>query len=420
MKKLTFLIYLLLTAFEITADEIPGFFTGNLQSLFETAKSKKQIVMIDFYTIWCTPCKQMEANIYRQESFLPYTKKMVSYKIDAEKGEGRDLAAQYKVVSFPTVIFMDSDGKEIERIIGYEENLKKYYDNLDRIIDGVDVFSNWEKKYKTKKTLELSNKLAKHYMSFDFKKAEEYYQNSLKLDSMGTQPETIELMAKHAIKQLSEDPINGEIECKSFIAKFPDSRFTFPVIMNFVQYLSNSDPEKALVMFRPIYEKSDSATRQNYIGLYSILQDLAKKPIDNDKKKKQEIKKELSLIPKMLQTCLKLNEKNEKNKIRELLLTWLKKNKDTSMEELQFVGMFSNKVKVAELEFAKALKRKWKLEPESEHKSNIADTIADLFFQGKDKTNAIKFAELACNLESDGTEYKKTLENKLKRFKSEN
>ncbi len=43
----------------------------------------------------------------------------ISLKIDAEKGEGPDLVKQYKIPGYPTLIFVNADGNEIDRIIGY-------------------------------------------------------------------------------------------------------------------------------------------------------------------------------------------------------------------------------------------------------------------------------------------------------------
>ncbi len=44
---------------------------------------------------------------------------MISIKIDAEKGIGPDLRKRYKIAGFPTVIFVDNTGLEIDRILGY-------------------------------------------------------------------------------------------------------------------------------------------------------------------------------------------------------------------------------------------------------------------------------------------------------------
>jgi len=43
----------------------------------------------------------------------------ISIQINAEKGEGINLKEQYAIPGYPTMIFLDSLGREIDRIIGY-------------------------------------------------------------------------------------------------------------------------------------------------------------------------------------------------------------------------------------------------------------------------------------------------------------
>ncbi|UCH11177.1 MAG: hypothetical protein JSU61_04620 [Fidelibacterota bacterium] len=47
------------------------------------------------------------------------TDSLVSLKVHARQGEGVDLAEQYSVHGFPTLLFTRPDGTEIDRIIGY-------------------------------------------------------------------------------------------------------------------------------------------------------------------------------------------------------------------------------------------------------------------------------------------------------------
>ena len=56
-------------------------------------------------------------------------------KIDAEKGEGIDLAKQYGVRGFPTIIFANDKGIEVDRIIGYRPP-ESFLKELKRIYSG--------------------------------------------------------------------------------------------------------------------------------------------------------------------------------------------------------------------------------------------------------------------------------------------
>ena len=47
------------------------------------------------------------------------TGNFVSMKVDAENGEGVDLARRYHITGYPTIIFARAEGGEVDRIIGY-------------------------------------------------------------------------------------------------------------------------------------------------------------------------------------------------------------------------------------------------------------------------------------------------------------
>ncbi|MCH8024218.1 MAG: hypothetical protein IIB43_05855 [Candidatus Marinimicrobia bacterium] len=56
-------------------------------------------------------------------------------KVDAEKGEGMDLAQRYHITGYPTIIFTRATGGEVDRIIGYLPP-DRFLEELDRITSG--------------------------------------------------------------------------------------------------------------------------------------------------------------------------------------------------------------------------------------------------------------------------------------------
>ena len=51
---------------------------------------------------------------------MKLTEEFNSIKINAGERDGSEIAEQYKVRGFPTVIFIDKDGNEIDRFVGYD------------------------------------------------------------------------------------------------------------------------------------------------------------------------------------------------------------------------------------------------------------------------------------------------------------
>jgi len=86
------------------------------------AAKEHKAVMVDFYTSWCGWCKVLDRKTYTDDNVGRIAdEKFVSVKIDAEKGEGVALAKAGKVTGYPTIVFYTSEGKEIDRVVGYED-----------------------------------------------------------------------------------------------------------------------------------------------------------------------------------------------------------------------------------------------------------------------------------------------------------
>jgi thiol-disulfide isomerase/thioredoxin len=100
------------------ASRVPFIEGRPFAEILRKAKTEKPI-MVDVYAVWCGPCKLMDAKTFAHPAIADWaSKKLVSVKIDAEKGEGRKIARRYSVGSFPTVLFLDSDGNELDRLQG--------------------------------------------------------------------------------------------------------------------------------------------------------------------------------------------------------------------------------------------------------------------------------------------------------------
>lgn len=88
----------------------------SIEKLKQEARTEKKMIFIDCYTSWCGPCKWMEKNVFTLQSVSAfYNANFVNAKFDMEQGEGRILAGQYGVGSFPTYLFLNESGDVIHR-----------------------------------------------------------------------------------------------------------------------------------------------------------------------------------------------------------------------------------------------------------------------------------------------------------------
>ncbi|HEX5855506.1 MAG TPA: thioredoxin family protein [Thermoanaerobaculia bacterium] len=83
------------------------------------ARAEKKPVMLDVVAAWCGPCKIMDKTTFSDPLVVEWARKaVIPARVDAEKGEGRRISARYQAFSFPTVLFLDGNGNEIDRLVG--------------------------------------------------------------------------------------------------------------------------------------------------------------------------------------------------------------------------------------------------------------------------------------------------------------
>ena len=83
------------------------------------ARAEKKPLMVDAYAVWCGPCKQLDRVTFADAKVGEWARRnVIAVKVDAEKGEGRRIGQRYGVRAFPTVLFIDPSGNELDRISG--------------------------------------------------------------------------------------------------------------------------------------------------------------------------------------------------------------------------------------------------------------------------------------------------------------
>ncbi|MBO0932032.1 thioredoxin family protein [Fibrella aquatilis] len=105
-----------------SADEPTGiqFFKGSWPAVLAEAKKQNKPVFVDIFTTWCGPCKLMAKQAFPDQKVgEKFNANFISYQIDAEKGEGIDVAKKYAVTAYPTSLYVSGDGDLIYRVVGY-------------------------------------------------------------------------------------------------------------------------------------------------------------------------------------------------------------------------------------------------------------------------------------------------------------
>jgi putative thioredoxin len=91
------------------------------------AKSKEQIMIVDFWAPWCGPCKALTPILERQAFIKKEQLEVVKVNID----ENQAIASQLRIQSIPAV-FAFSDGQPVDAFMGAksEPDVEKFFEAL--------------------------------------------------------------------------------------------------------------------------------------------------------------------------------------------------------------------------------------------------------------------------------------------------
>ncbi|QJE96435.1 thioredoxin family protein [Luteolibacter luteus] len=107
--------------------ELEGWST-DLEKALEQAKKEKKSILVEFTgSDWCPPCIAMRKAVFSKKEFVDAaSKKFILVELDfpkadeALKKKNEPYAEKYKIEGFPTVILLNSEGKEFNRFFASE------------------------------------------------------------------------------------------------------------------------------------------------------------------------------------------------------------------------------------------------------------------------------------------------------------
>jgi thiol:disulfide interchange protein DsbD len=85
------------------------------------AKAEHKVVLVDIYAEWCAQCKELDEKTWPEASVQQWiAQNAVAVRIDTD-ARRKDLAMKLKIASYPTVLLLDADGKELRRSLGFQK-----------------------------------------------------------------------------------------------------------------------------------------------------------------------------------------------------------------------------------------------------------------------------------------------------------
>jgi thiol-disulfide isomerase/thioredoxin len=115
----------------------------------QRAGKEDRTILIDFYTTWCSPCKKLDDETWTNPAVLEFIEDMIPLKLDSEKGEGIEISKRYRVAAWPTIMLVDSEGHEVDRIVGFvdADSLIQTFDDSRRGINTIPFYEAYLEKH---------------------------------------------------------------------------------------------------------------------------------------------------------------------------------------------------------------------------------------------------------------------------------
>jgi tetratricopeptide (TPR) repeat protein len=140
-----------------------GWTSESYDQILARAKKENKHVFIDFYAVWCGPCKRMDEVTFTDPKVQELLGSMIAADWDAEKEPWIAVAKKYKVSAYPTLLVIGPDGTEVDRHLGLLEPAE-FIETIDGFRKGIGTVAALEKELETRPNdVELLYKVgAKH------------------------------------------------------------------------------------------------------------------------------------------------------------------------------------------------------------------------------------------------------------------
>jgi tetratricopeptide (TPR) repeat protein len=154
-------------------------FEGTYQELLAKAAEEDKVIFLNFYTDWCTWCKQLDKEAFSDPKVLLALENVLSFCVDAESDAGVPLVNAFPTrQTYPALIFLNPDGSLRDRVGGYK-NAEVVLSEFKRIIANHETLQDFENRVKSNpKNLSARWDLARKMSKLENKKG---YEEQLKI-----------------------------------------------------------------------------------------------------------------------------------------------------------------------------------------------------------------------------------------------
>ena len=246
-----------------------------LKTSFSEAQQQAQTtgkpMLVDVYAVWCGPCKKLDKAVFSDAEAGAYLNdNFVCLKVDGEKGEGPEMMEKFGIRGYPTVLVLDAQGNEIDRVVGFGGDKDGFIQTVKDYAAGKNTLNLLiERAQKNPGDVELNVKIArKLQMRSDTQQALEFYKKVLAADPENQKGFTEEAEFQIAVAMLQLN--NDDRKIKAFIESEPNDQYFIEAYSRMIKfYERNENLEKALTIYQELVDKfPDNATLLNNFAWY--------------------------------------------------------------------------------------------------------------------------------------------------------
>lgn len=104
-------------SFNQAADLSINFLNNSFSEAKKLAAQENKLIFLEFYANWCSPCKWMESNTFKDEDVVQAINNgYVPVRADIDKASGFELKNAYDIKYLPTILIFDASGQLLDRL----------------------------------------------------------------------------------------------------------------------------------------------------------------------------------------------------------------------------------------------------------------------------------------------------------------
>lgn len=96
------------------------FVNGTWNEILTRSKNEKKVIFLDVSATWCSPCMKLKSSTFADTTVSKFfNTKFINVNLDENDPKSAKIYKKYKIVQYPTLLFLDFNGTVISSIYGY-------------------------------------------------------------------------------------------------------------------------------------------------------------------------------------------------------------------------------------------------------------------------------------------------------------